>query len=154
MKNDRVFIYPGLGEVAEDDDTILQQISDVAALDKKHLQMVNPGGAETCSLNTEVRGVNQVNVTQNSDNVLLAQVAQSLSAHVNELSAMRTRLDQIEQRWGSQQPGGSGPAKPSGRKVKFTFNLKCANCEQNKLFCTHCAKCGKDDHKRKDCPEN
>ena len=114
--------------------------------------MINPGGAEVCNLNTETQGVTQVNAVQTSDNVLLAQVAQSLSAHVNEMAAMRTRLDQIEQRWGSQKPGGEEPAKPTGRKGKFNFK-KCANCEEHKLFCTHCNLCGKDGHKRKDCPK-
>ena len=99
--------------------------------------------------------MNQVNAVQSSDNALLAQVAQSLTAHVNELAAMRTRLDQMEQCWGNQQKPNEGEAaKQKGKNVRFNFNMKCANCEQNKLFCTHCAKCGKDGHKRKDCPEN
>ena len=153
----RLQVQQILTDIDQDDDSVLQKISDVAALDKKHQQMINPGGAEVCNLNTETQGVTKVNAVQTSDNVLLAQVAQSLSAHVNEMAAMRTRLDQIEQRWGSQKPGVEEPAKPTGRKgknVRFNFNMKCANCEQNKLFCTHCAKCGKDGHKRKDCPEN
>ena len=142
----RLQVQQILTDINQDDDSVLQKISDVAALDKKHQQMINPGGAEVCSLNTEAQGVTQVNAVQTSDNVLLAQVAQSLSAHVNELAAMRTRLDQIEQRWGSQKPGGEEPAKQAGRRNKFNFK-KCANCEEHKLFCTHCNLCGKDGHK-------
>ena len=151
----RLQVQQILDDITLDDDSVLERISDVAALDKKHLRMLNPGGAEACNLNTEVCGVNQVNAAQSVDNTLLAQVAQSLTAHVNELAAMRTRLDQMEQRWGNQQKPNEGEAaKQKGKNVRFNFNMKCANCEQNKLFCTHCAKCGKDGHKRKDCPEN
>ena len=92
----RLQVQQILDDITLDDDSVLQRISDVAALDKKHLQMLNPGGAETCNLNTEVCGANQVNAAQSFDNTLLAQVAQSLTAHVNELAAMRTRLDQME----------------------------------------------------------
>ena len=151
----RLQIQQILDDISLDDDSVLERISDVAALDKKHLRMLNPGGAEACNLNTEVFGVNQVNAAQSVDNILLAQVAQSLTAHVNELAAMRTRLDQMEQRWGNQQKSNEGEAaKQKGKNVRFNFNMKCANCEQNKLFCVHCAKCGKEGHKRKDCPEN
>ena len=133
-----------------DDDDILEQISEVAALDKKHLQMINPNGAVACSLNTEVQSVTQVNpgnLMQGTD-MLLAQLAQSLSTHGNELAKMRTRLDQMEQRWGN---GGGQAARQAPKNSRF--KLKCAPCEQGKLFCTHCANCGKDDHKQKDCPE-
>ena len=137
-------------DIAVDDDDVLERISEVAALDKKHLQMINPNGATACSLNTEVQqSVSQVNVMQGTD-MLLAQLAQSLSTHGNELAAMRTRLDQMEQRWGNQTSGDGQSGRKGGKDVRF--KLKCASCEQKKLFCTHCALCGKGDHKQKDCP--
>ena len=147
----RLQVQQILIDISIDDDDVLERISQVAALDKKHLQMVNPNGATACSLNTEVyENVNQVNVTQGTD-MLLAQLAQSLSTHTNELAAMRTRLDQMEKRWGNESSNDGQAGKKGPRNVRF--KLKCANCEQNKLFCTHCALCGKGDHKQKDCPE-
>ena len=147
----RLQVQQILLDIAIDDDDVLERISEVAALDKKHLQMINPNGATACNLNTEVQqSVNQVNVTQGTD-MLLAQLAQSLSTHGNELAAMRTRLDQMEQRWGNQTSGDGQSGRKGPKNVRF--KLKCASCEQNKLFCTHCALCGKGDHKQKDCPE-
>ena len=75
-----------------DDDEVLEKISQVAALDKKHLQMINPNGAANCSLNTEVPSVNQVNPTQGTD-MILAKLTQSLSSDENELAAMRPHLN-------------------------------------------------------------
>ena len=141
-----------LTDIHQDDDDILQEISQIAALDKKHLDLVNPNGPETCNLNTEFQGVAQVqatNVTPGPDIALLTKLTESLSAHVTELSAMRARLDKLEENVGKQ--GGNDPRN---KNTRVKFNMKCATCEEQKLFCTHCSKCGKDDHKAKDCKEN
>ena len=37
---------------------------------------------------------------------------------------------------------------------KKEFYMKCAPCERERLFCTHCAKCGEEGHKQKMCPKN
>ena len=137
-----------LVDINLDDDEVVEQISQVAALDKKHLQMVHPNEPTTCSLSTGVQSISQVNLPQGTD-TLLAKLAQSLSTHGSELAAMRTRLDQMEQRWGNQ---GTGKGQPAQNR-KGIFKMKCADCEQRKLFCTHCARCGMGDHKQKDCPE-
>ena len=136
--------------IALDDDSVLQELSQVAALDKKHREMINAGGTEACQLNTEVNQVNQVSVPQQTDNALLADIARSLSTHVGEMEALRKRLDKMEERLNDNKEKDKDPRK--GRRVNFS--MKCKDCEEKKLFCVHCAKCGKEDHKRKDCPEN
>ena len=133
-----------------DDDSVLQELAQVAALDKKHQAMINGGRTEACQLNTEVNQVNQVSVPQQTDNALLADIARSLSTHVGEMEALRKRLDKMEERLNDNKEKDKDPRK--GRRVMFS--MKCKDCEEKKLFCVHCAKCGKEDHKRKDCPEN
>ena len=133
-----------------DDDSVLQELAQVAALDKKHQAMINGGRTEACQLNTEINQVNQVSVPQQTDNALLADIARSLSTHVGEMEALRKRLDKMEERLNDNKEKDKDPRK--GRRVNFS--MKCKDCEEKKLFCVHCAKCGKEDHKRKDCPEN
>ena len=120
------------------------------ALDKKHQAMINAGKTEACQLNTEVNQVNQVSAPHQTDNALLADIARSLSTHVGEMEALRKRLDKMEERLNDNKEKDKDPRK--GRRVNFS--MKCKDCEEKKLFCVHCAKCGKEDHKRKDCPEN
>ena len=144
-------------DISVDDEKLLEEISQVAAMDKKHLELMNPKGVETCALNTEMQTAavpaDHGSGSCGMDNTLLWKVSQNLAAHVNELEAVRARLDRWEKRWGDGAESESTP-KPPQKTAKFQFKFKCANCEKNKAFCTHCSKCGKGDHKRKDCPEN
>ena len=39
-------------------------------------------------------------------------------------------------------------SRPNSRIKKF---IKCKSCEERKVYCTHCNKCGKGGHKRRDC---
>ena len=39
-------------------------------------------------------------------------------------------------------------------KKKSKFMFKCAQCERDNAYCTHCARCGSSEHKQKDCPKN
>ena len=145
-----------LQDTSVDDETLLEEISHVAALDKKHLEIMNPKGVETCALNTDVQSVaaqaEHGTGASGMDNSLLLKVSQSSATHVSELEAVRARMDRWEKRWGDGEQAGNATPKTPAKRVQFKF--KCADCERNKAFCTHCAKCGKGDHKRKDCPEN
>jgi hypothetical protein len=64
----------------------------------------------------------------------------------SEMDEMRGKIAKLER---SLQPGDSN--RDGGNKRKF---VKCQNCEQQKLFCTHCAKCGESGHKQRDCTKN
>ena len=158
LRRDTIRLQVGaiLSDHLREDNAVLEAISEVAALDKKHLQLLNPKGPEVCNLNTEFQSAAQVqatNAVQGVDNALLAKLTESLTTHVTELTAMRARLDKLEERWSKQ--GGDGKINPAGpNSKKVNFNMKCEPCKRDKLFCTHCAKCGKDDHKAKDCEEN
>ena len=65
-----------------------------------------------------------------------------------EMDEMRGKIASLER---SLQPGDGGN-REGGNKRKFVS--KCQPCEQQKLFCTHCAKCGESGHKQRDCPKN
>ena len=78
----------------------------------RNTYIVNPNGPETCILNTEFQGVAQAQATNGTpgpDIALLAKLTESLSVYVTELSAMRARLDNLEENWGKQ--GGTDPRK-------------------------------------------
>ena len=154
----RLELRSKLKDINQDDDELLEEISQIAAMDRKHLAMMGVKDSESCALNTEVQSVsshtnNSSHTTAQSKSTqdkLLLQVSESLAAHVQELEAVRERLDRMEKRWGNDDKPKDGF---KGRKKVF-FSMKCASCEEKKMFCKHCQKCGKDDHKRKDCPEN
>ena len=85
-----------LQDTSADYERLLEEISHVAALDKKHLEIMNPKGVETCALNTEVQSVaaraEHGTGASGMDNSLLLKVSQSLAAHVSELEAVRARM--------------------------------------------------------------
>ena len=71
---------------------------------------------------------------------LLTDMAVENQRHVKEL----------EKQIADMKKGGGNTG---GKKVNFKFN-KCAPCEKDKLYCTHCSKCGEGGHKRHACPKN
>ena len=64
---------------------------------------------------------------------------------IKELVLAVTRMKGGEETTEKDKPGKKTPWKPG----------KCPKCHaENKPRCYHCWECGKDDHKRPDCPEN
>ena len=119
----RLELRSHLKDINQDDDELLEEISQIAAMDKKHLAMMGAKDTEACALNTEVQSVSS-QVTSTQDKLLL-QVSESLAAHVQELEAVRERLDRMEKRWGNDDKPKDGF---KGRKKVF-FSMKCASCE-------------------------
>ena len=51
--------------------------------------------------------------------------------------------------------GGAAGGLPQLNVVARNNNrryIKCANCEERRIFCRHCNNCGLEGHKRRDCP--
>ena len=162
-----------LTNISLDDDEVLKEVSLAAARDREHLDRQNPrgaGGADACSLNTEYRDVAEISqVNAARENSILDRIERQLTAHVSEMQAVRSRMDQFERQLQGRPvqpippqippPGGNGAANGGNnnrntRRTNFRNFIRCEACEQNRQFCTHCSKCGAADHKRKDCTEN
>ena len=103
----------------------------------------------------------------------MGEVSQ-LNAKVNELTTEYQKLrkqmteapppsqstqNETTQRYEGNQGGSSWNNQGyqnrqyGGRQYSRPF-VKCKNCNEKNLFCTHCSQCGKGDHKRRDCPLN
>ena len=64
----------------------------------------------------------------------------------NEMDEMRGKILTLEKKLekGSNQDNGN----------RWREIPKCQNCQDRKVYCTHCAKCGEGGHKQRDCPKN
>ena len=86
------------------------------------------------------------------DNLILelqsvnVNIEQERKERRSEMDEMRGKIAKLER---SLQPGDSN--RDGGNKRKF---VKCKSCEQQQLFCNHCAKCGEGGHKQRDCKKN
>ena len=79
----------------------------------------------------------------------LGQLSVTMSELAEGKADVEARLKRLEGKLldNERKPGGQG----GNRNVHFP---KCATCERERKYCTHCTKCGEADHKRKDCPKN
>ena len=79
----------------------------------------------------------------------------NLAVQVTELSELSRKKDveiqDLKKKFEKWESKLADQDKEKPRKGRFN---KCATCEANRTFCNHCHKCGKTDHKIKDCPEN
>ena len=74
------------------------------------------------------------------------QLAAQMKKRESEMSEMKNDLEQFKKRLASGGNAGGGGFRNRGP-------LKCPVCQTTGAYCKHCAHCGKDDHKIKDCPE-
>ena len=78
----------------------------------------------------------------------LDQLTATVTTNQSHVEDLEKKLKEYERR--DEERGNRNNNK---RDYKFP---KCAQCEREKAYCTHCSKCGSPDHKRNspDCPKN
>ena len=67
----------------------------------------------------------------------------------SDMDELRSRLDKLEK--GAAANQNQNTSGQGNGKFKIP---KCQNCEQQNLYCNHCAKCGEVGHKQRECPKN
>ena len=85
------------------------------------------------------------------ENALVAEIAK-LSAKVNELSTVRSEIQDMKKQLANvvgSEHSGYGEEGYRGRRKSRS---KCKNClQRNYRFCNHCVLCGASDHWKRDC---
>ena len=79
-----------------------------------------------------------------------------LSVTMSELAAgkadVEERLKRLEGKFlENEKKSGFSGNRNAGNRNDFP---RCSACQPDRLYCTHCAKCGEPGHKQKDCPKN
>ena len=80
----------------------------------------------------------------------LGQLSVTMSELAEGKADVEARLKRLEGKLlDNERKTGGGQG--GNRNVHFP---KCATCERDRKYCTHCTKCGAADHKRKECTKN
>ena len=104
-------------------------------LDTPYERLPPPRSEQDSKLDTLILELQSVNVN----------IDQERKERRTEMDEIKSRMEKLEKK---MVKGDGGNGQGNGRR-KFT---KCATCEQNHTYCTHCSKCGSGDHKYRDCP--
>ena len=77
---------------------------------------------------------------------------QSMNANMTELAKSRKEeMDEMREKIKNLEKKISGV---DGTRRRFEYP-KCKKCQdENKNYCSHCAKCGESGHRQRDCPKN
>ena len=90
-----------------------------------------------------------------ADLKVLATVKEDVKALTGRMDVHDNRLTAIEKKLAGVNTGKDDDAELNNtNKYKNKKFIKCDKCEQEKKWCTHCNKCGKSDHRRKNCTKN
>ena len=77
------------------------------------------------------------------------QLAAQMQKRESEMADMKTEFEQLKKSLGNNNGGGGSGVGGGFRRAP----PKCPVCQVSGAFCKHCAHCGKNGHKIKDCPE-
>ena len=69
----------------------------------------------------------------------------------SDMDELRNRLDKLERKAATDDNRQDGSGQGNSKRK---FIPKCQNCEQQNLYCNHCAKCGEGGHKQRECTKN
>ena len=80
------------------------------------------------------------------------QLAAQMNARANEVAVLKNDFEEFKKRFADN---GVGAATNGNGLPSNTFRsrvLKCPVCEVSGAYCKHCAHCGEDGHKMRNCP--
>ena len=140
------------------------QISEIVAREEEHEQKVRQlAGSRKAEVNAASFDPDVVcylkdKPPETKDDMILAEM-KKIAGSVEEIKDIKKdvvglskRMDTYEKKLEAiEKAAWSGKGGGNRGKGKFA---KCAACDRDGKFCTHCNKCGEEGHKRKDCPGN
>ncbi len=156
----RLELRQALKEPDMEDDEMTREVLEAVARDLENRRKTKGKVASSNRLGAEERN-DRDGEGNSSDNALLTKISKEFStvtAAVNKLAAwqeqVQKRLDKEDtqrERARGANAGGGNENQRRGPGGGYRF-IKCEDCEENRLFCTHCSICGQGDHKRNVCP--
>ena len=135
------------------DNDLLKKVNAIMAMDKENREKTGKSAAVK-SLNawqgeiphfptrrTETNNqLDELSLQMQSMNVNMTELVKSRKEEMDE---MRERIKSLEMKIG---------ASDGARRREYP---KCQKCkDENKNYCSHCAKCGESGHRQRDCPKN
>ena len=145
------------------DRNLMKQLNEIVARDEENRRkMENDKNGRTTSSQNRSAKVNSLsdNCQEESTSKVpdpqlsrietqLGQLSVTMSELAEGKADVEARLKRLEGKLldNERKAGGQG----GNRNVHFP---KCATCERDRKYCTHCTKCGASDHKRKECTKN
>ena len=73
-------------------------------------------------------------------------VLKAISKLTDRFEKLETQVNSISSHTSSSTAGEVEKSRYANKRF-----IKCATCEEKRIFCTHCSSCGKGGHKRRDC---
>jgi hypothetical protein len=128
-----------------DDDDLMDELNAAVEADEENRKKTKAKSATTNNLNVESAGGNEVPV--GSDTQVQVQMLKELTGAVKRLDGLNDTVKLLEGRINSITDGGTHRTHPVVQRF-----IKCQACESAGVYCRHCAYCGLEGHKRRDCP--
>ena len=141
------------------------QISEIVAREEEHEEKVRQlagnrrAEVNAASFDPEVVCYLKDKPPETKDDMILAEM-KKIAGSVEEIKDIKKdvvglskRMDTYEKKLEAIEKAAWTGGKGGGNRGKGKF-AKCEACDRDGKFCTHCNKCGKEGHKRKDCQEN
>ena len=145
------------------DRKLMEELNEIVARDEENRRKMDKGkSSRNANVNSLQRSIQSqddskpkeeaISKCQDSQlNRIESQIGQ-LSVTMSELAAGKAEVEErLKRLEGKMFELEKKPGQGGNRSGPFP---KCAPCEREKKYCTHCAKCGASDHKRKDCTKN
>ena len=140
------------------------QISEIVAREEEHEEKVRQlAGSRRAEVNAASFDPDVVcylkdKPPETKDDMILAEM-KKIAGSVEEIKDIKKEVVGLSKRMDTYEKKlediekAAWTGKGGGNRGKGKF-AKCEACERDRKFCTHCNKCGKEGHKRKECPEN
>ena len=138
------------------DNDLMTVVKDMVARDKENEKKLGKNAASAKAVDAGVSGKGSCT---KEDKVLAqlsqltAQVAQQQQNFQKQYDQQQKAIEKLQHQLDSRTTDNN-EKKPGDAKKKFSKFIKCAQCERDRVYCTHCSTCGSGDHQRLQCKKN
>ena len=160
-KTIRMELRPALSNVNIPDQMLFKEVKAAAKREQEYLEVQREQEAQAKAVsatkkksgNPTPASVASVSDTDRNANLAILEQLQKLTTSNEQMTAqMKKRDDEMEK---MKNDLDRFQKKLDGKDGFFRTRavLKCPACQVSGKYCRHCAHCGKDDHKMRECPE-
>ena len=147
----RITLTPLLRQAALEDDDLMLAVNEAVTWDEENRKKTKNGkDASANSLNVEGDGGKRRKKDEDNTVAVNSLVLKEISKIAEGFTGLQNEFKKLETKVNSIGQDGGSTLRNSYANKRY---IKCKSCEERRVFCTHCNKCGKGGHKRRDCTE-
>jgi hypothetical protein len=148
----RIQFQATLKDATKGDHELMEELRLLVERDSENRSKTKRGkNADSNNLNVDLDNSSK---EKNSDRDLaIVTELQQLRAEVKQFNALQKDVAELKKKVTFADQGGAGGQNNGGGNGNGYRFIKCQACTESRAYCTHCSKCGKGGHKRRECRE-